>query len=134
MLFGLTNTPAAFQRFMNDIFSDLLDVCMVIYLDDILIYSDNIDEHREYVKEVLRRLRRYNLFTSEKKSFFHQDKVEFLGFIISPDSITMDLSKIQTILDWPVPSLEDQSQSFLGFANFYRRFIKGYSTITVPLT
>ena len=87
MLFGLSNTPSAFQRFMNEIFSDLLDVCVVVYLDDILIYSDNLVDHKQHVKEVLTRLRKYKLYASPSKCFFHQREVEFLGFILSPEGL-----------------------------------------------
>ena len=119
MPFGLTNAPAAFQRFMNDIFSDLLDVCVIVYLDDILIYSDNPSEHRRHVKEVLRRLRANGLYAAEKKCFFHQDRVEFLGFILSPEGLSMDEAKVKVIQDWPEPRKVKDVQSFLGFANFY---------------
>ena len=134
MPFGLTNAPAAFQRFMNDIFGDLLDVCVLIYLDDILIYSNDMEEHRRHVTEVLRRLRENGLFAAPKKCFFHRDTVEFLGFMISPEGLTMDKAKIQTILDWPEPRKVKDIQSFLGFANFYRRFIHNYSELSIPLT
>jgi hypothetical protein len=134
MPFGLTNAPAAFQRFMNDIFSDMLDVCVIIYLDDILIYSDNKELHRKHVREVLRRLRENGLYAGTNKCTFHTDTVEYLGYILSPTGLTMDPAKVQTIQDWPEPRKVKDVQSFLGFANFYRRFIHEYSDIVVPLT
>jgi hypothetical protein len=134
MPFGLSNAPAAFQRFMNDIFADMLDVCVVVYLDDILIYSDDLDSHRKHVREVLKRLRKNGLFASEKKCFFHKDKVEFLGFMLTPEGLTMDEAKVKVLQEWPEPRKVKDVQSFLGFANFYRRFIHDYSRITVPLT
>ena len=134
MPFGLTNAPSAFQRFMNDIFSDMLDVHVIIYLDDILIYSDDPTEHKKHVREVLRRLRLHGLFCKPEKCEFHQDTVNYLGFVLSKDGLTMDPSKVQTIQDWPVPRKVKDIQSFLGFANFYRRFIADYSKIVVPLT
>jgi hypothetical protein len=134
MPFGLTNAPAAFQRFMNDIFADMLDVCVVVYLDNILIYSDILELHRTHVAEVLRRLRANGLYAAEKKCFFHQERVEFLGFILSPEGFSMDEAKVKAIQDWPVPCKVKDIQSFLGFANFYRRFIHDYSKITIPLT
>ena len=79
MPFGLSNAPAAFQRFVNEIFADMLDVCVVVYLDDILIYSDNPDDHRKHVKEVLRRLRKHRLYARADKCEFHKDSVEYLG-------------------------------------------------------
>jgi len=134
MPFGLTNAPAAFQRFMNNIFSDMVDICVVIYLDDILIYSDNIDIHRTHVREVLRRLRKNGLFAGAHKCSFHTNSIDYLGYILSPTGLSMDSVKIQAIQDWPEPRKVKDIQSFLGFANFYRRFIHNYSDIVVPLT
>ena len=134
MPFGLSNAPAVFERFMNDIFSDLLDVCVIVYLDDILIYSDDMSQHKKHVKEVLRRLRQHGLYANAEKCEFHKDTVEYLGFILSPNGLLMSKEKVQTIIDWPEPRKVKDVQSFLGFANFYRRFIFGYSEITIPLT
>ena len=99
MPFGLTNAPAAFQRFMNDIFADMVDVSVVIYLDDILVYSDNLEEHRVHVREVLRRLRANGLYAGAPKCTFHADTVEYLGYVLSHAGLTMDTSKVQTIQD-----------------------------------
>ena len=134
MHYGLTNAPASFQRFMNDVFKDLLDICVVVYLDDILIYSDDPASHSAHVLEVLRRLRANNLYAKLEKCEFSIATTEFLGFVISPDGLRMDDAKIQVIRDWPVPRKVKDIQSFLGFANFYRRFIAKFSEITVPLT
>ena len=134
MPFGLTNAPATFQRFMNDIFSDLLDLSVVIYLDDILIYSDNMADHKKQVREVLRRLRANGLYARADKCEFHSDSVEYLGFILSPEGLTMDPAKVSAIQNWPEPRKVRDVQSFLGFANFYRRFIHDYSKIVLPLT
>jgi len=134
MPFGLTNAPAAFQRFMNDIFGDLLDVFVIIYLDDILIYSNNPADHAKHVREVLRRLRQHGLYARPDKCRFSTDTVDYLGFILSPEGLKMDPSKVKTIQDWPEPRKVKDIQSFLGFANFYRRFISDYSKIVVPLT
>lgn len=134
MPFGLTNAPAAFQRFMNDIFSDLLDRFMIVYLDDILIYSDDPKLHCKHVKEVLRRLRKHGLYARADKCEFDVDTVEYLGYILSPTGLTMDEKKVQVIQEWPEPRTVKDVQAFLGFANFYRRFIDGYSDIVVPLT
>ncbi|KAL7277983.1 hypothetical protein ACG7TL_007936 [Trametes sanguinea] len=134
MPFGLSNAPAAFQRFVNDIFLDLLDVCVVVYLDDILIYSDNSKQHCEHVKEVLRQLRKNKLFARADKYEFHTNSVEYLGSILSPDGLTMSESKVKAILDWPEPRKVRNIQAFLGLANFYRRFIPYYSEIVLPLT
>ena len=134
MHYGLTNAPASFQRFMNDCFKELLDVCVVIYLDDILIYSENPTDHAIHVREVLRRLRANSLFAKIEKCEFDVDTTSFLGFVISPDGLKMDDSKVQVIRDWPTPRKVKDVQSFLGFANFYRRFIANYSDMSVPLT
>src|SRR5215471_4577753 len=130
---GLSNAPAAFQRFMNDTFSDLLDVNVLVYLDDILIYSDNIEDHRKHVREVLRCLWNIGLYANPKKCFFHTDTVEYLGYILSPSGLEMDPVKIQTIRDWPEPRKVKDIQSFLGFANFYRRFIYNFANLALPL-
>ena len=119
MPFGLTNAPAAFQRFMNDIFSDLLDVCVVIYLDDILIYLNNMSEHHRHVKEVLKRLRKAGLYAKAEKCEFHSESVEYLEYILSPSGLTMSNNKVKIIQDWPEPKKVKDIQSFLGFANFY---------------
>ena len=131
---GLTNAPAAFQHFMNDIFADLIDISVTVYLDDILIYSDDITEHKKIVREVLRRLRANRLFASAKKCAFHTDTVNYLGYILTPTGLYMAEDKIKTIQDWPEPRKVKDVQSFLGFANFYRRFIYNYSSIVIPLT
>jgi len=134
MPFGLTNAPASFQRFMNNLFSDLLDVCVVVYLDDILIYSDDIMQHREHVKEVLKRLQKAGLYVKAEKCEFHSDSIEYLGYVLSPSGLTMSDAKVKTIQEWPEPKKVKDIQFFLGFANFYRCFIFNYSDIVIPLT
>ena len=134
MPFGLTNAPAAFQRFMNDIFSDLLDVSMIIYLDDILIYSNNPVDHKKHVCEALHHLHENDLYAHPDKCHFSEDTVKHLSFILSKDRLKMDPSKVQTIQDWPEPCKVKDVQSFLSFANFYRCFISNYSDIMLPLT
>jgi len=134
MPFGLTNAPAAFQRFVNTICADMLDVCVIVYLDDILIYSEDMESHQQHVREVLHRLWLHGLFAKPEKCEFHSDSVEYLGYRLSPDGLTMSPDKIQTISDWPEPRKVKDIQSFLGFANFYCRFIFNYSDIVVPLT
>jgi hypothetical protein len=134
MPFRLTNAPATFQHFMNDVFKDMTDDFVVVYLDDILIYSDTLEEHREHVRHILQRLREYNLHAKPEKSEFFCDTVEYLGFLISPHGVEMDPAKVKAILSWPAPTTVKQVQSFLGFANFYRRFIRDFSKIVQPLT
>ncbi len=134
MPFGLTNAPAVFQCFVNDIFADMLDVSVVIYLNDILIYSNDPMEHRKHVRKVLRRLRANGLYCKGSKCKFHQDSMAYLGYILSPEGLHMSKDKVKAILDWPVPQKVKDIQSFLGFSNFYHRFIHEYSDIVIPLT
>ena len=134
MPFSLTNTPTAFQRFMNDIFSDLLNVCIMIYLDDILIYLNNMSEHHQHVKEVLKCLCKAGLYAKAKKCKFHSESVEYLGYILSPSGFIMFDNKVKIIQDWPEPKKVKDIQFFLGFANFYNWFIFNYSDIVILLT
>ena len=134
MPFGLTNSPAAFQRFMNDILGDLLDKCIVVYLDDILVYSDNLKEHKEHICKLLLRLRKHGLYTKANKCKWHRDSIELLGYILTNLGLTMADKKVKIIQEWLEPRKIKDIQSFLGFANFYRRFIHNYSEITVLLT
>ena len=131
---GLTNAPAAFQCFMNDIFVDMMDINVIVYLDDILVYSDSLTEHKLHIREVLRRLRSNSLFARADKCEFHVTSCEYLGYMLSPDGLTMAQNKVQIIQDWPEPRKVRDIQSFLGFANFYCCFIYGYSRIALPLT
>jgi hypothetical protein len=133
MPFGLTNAPATFQHLMNDIFRDMLDVCVIIYLDDILIFSQNRESHVEHVREVLRRLREYKLYAKLEKCKFSVDRVGFLGYTITPNGVEMDAEKAASIRSWPEPKNLKELRGFLGFINFYRRFIKDFSKIATPL-
>ena len=103
MLFGLTNASAAFQQFMNDIFSDFLDVCIVIYLDDIPIYLNNMSEHHRHVKEILKHLHKASLYAKVEKCEFYSELVEYLEYILLPSGLTMSDDKIKIIQDWPEP-------------------------------
>src|SRR5260221_5088408 len=133
MPFGLSNAPAAFQRFINEVLGDLMDICTVGYLDDILVYLDSLEDHRDHIREVLHHLHTAGLYTNLKKCKFHMDTVEYLGFILSPKGLQMDPAKVSVILDWPKPQKVQDIQAFLGFTNFYQRFIHNYSEITLPL-
>jgi hypothetical protein len=134
MPFGLTNAPASFQRWMNEVLSDYLDVFCIAYLDDILIYSDNIEQHRQHGKMILERVEEVGLTLKVSKCEFHTDRTEYLGYIISLSSIQMDLEKVRAVAEWREPTNVKGVQSFLGFANFYRRFIQDFSKMTAPLT
>jgi hypothetical protein len=134
MPFGLTNAPAVFQHLMNDIFQEYMDEFVVVYLDDILIFSKNQENHDKHVRLVFATLREHGLYAKLEKYEFNKSSVAFLGYVISLDGIFMDKLKVETIQCWATPSSVKDIQHFLGFANFYRRFIKGYSKITTPLT
>jgi predicted aspartyl protease len=132
--FGLTNGPATYQRYMNDVLFDYLDDFCTAYLDDILIYSNDELMHQEHVKKVLQRLRDAGLQADIKKSEFGVTRTKYLGFIISTKGIEVDPEKTEIIYHWAEPRTIKGVQSFLGFCNFYRRFIRDYGTIAKPLT
>jgi RNase H-like domain found in reverse transcriptase/Reverse transcriptase (RNA-dependent DNA polymerase)/Integrase zinc binding domain/Chromo (CHRromatin Organisation MOdifier) domain len=134
MPFGLTNAPATCQRMINDLLREYLDVFVVAYLDDILVYSKTETEHTEHVRKVLGKLQYANLLLKPEKCEFHKTELEFLGYIIGQNGIRMSPKKIQAVRDWPIPGSVKAVQAFLGFANFCRKFIEGYSMITQPLT
>ena len=119
MLFGLTNTLMAFQQFINDILSNLLDVCLVIYLDDILIYSNNMSKHHQHIKEVLKCLYKAGLYAKVEKYEFYSELVKYLGYILSSSGLTISDDKVKIIQDWLKPKKVKNIQSFLGFTNFY---------------
>src|SRR5882724_1300170 len=120
---GLTNAPSTLQRFMNNIFVDMIDVIVIIYLDNILIYSDNFSEHKLHIQEVLCRLCANGLCAHADKCKFHITSCEYLRYMLSPEGLTKALYKVQIIQDWPIPQKVKDIQSFLGFANFYHHFI-----------
>ncbi|KAH7559971.1 reverse transcriptase [Bipolaris maydis] len=135
MPFGLTNAPATFQSVINNALHEYLGIFVTAYLDDVLVYSSGTrEEHVEHVKKVLRKLKEYKLYLQPGKCEFHTQETEFLGFIISTEGVKMNPKKIQTVQEWPKPNTVKDVQSFLGFANYYRKFIKDYSKITAPLT
>ncbi|MBW0529643.1 hypothetical protein O181_069358 [Austropuccinia psidii MF-1] len=127
MPFGLTNAPASFQNLMNDIFADFLDIFVVVYLDNIMVFSSSEKEYVKHVASFLQRLRDNNLFSKASKCVFHVSSVEYLGYAVSSDGLKMDSSKFWQILNWPQPRNIKDLQSFLGFANLYHCFIKNYS-------
>jgi len=134
MPFGLTNAPATWQAFINNVPREYLDVFVVVYLDDILVYSRTLEEHKVHVRKVLQKLQDYKLRVKPQKSEFHKHETHFLGYVVSKDGIKMDTKKVSVVKEWPTPTNVKEVQSFLGFANFYRRFIANYSRITAPLT
>ena len=134
MPFGLANAPSIFMRLIQQALSEYLDIFAVVYLDDILVYSRNVTDHVPHVRLVLASLRKFQLYAKLEKCDFHQESIEFLGYIISKDGFRMAPSKVKSIAEWPTPMSVKQVQSFLGLANFYRIFIKNFSKICRPLT
>ena len=135
MPFGLSNAPATFQGYVNKILAEKLDIFVVVYLDDILIYTkDSGQPHVEAVRWVLDQLRKHSLFANLKKCRFHQDEIRFLGYVVSSKGISMEAKRIEVVKDWPEPKSVRDIQVFLGFANFYQQFIQGFSRIAAPLT
>ena len=134
MFFGLFNAPTSFQRYITKILAEKLDVFVIVYLNDILIYTkDAGQDHVEAVWWVLRELWKHGLFTNLKKYCFHQKKVYFLGYIVSSQRICMEEEKIDAVKAWPKPKSVRDIQVFIGFANFYWHFFQGFSKIAAPL-
>ena len=124
MPFGLTNALASFQRYINKIFAEKLDIFVIVYLDDILIYTDDDgDGYISAVWWVLEQLKKFLLFANLKKCWFHQEKVQFLGYVVFSKNICIENKRIEAVKQWPEPQLVQDIQVFLEFANFYRRFI-----------
>jgi hypothetical protein len=134
MSFGLTNTPAYFMNLMNKVFMEYLDQFVVVFIDDILIYSPNEETHEDHLRLVLQKLRDNQLYAKFSKCDFWLKEVAFLGHIITDGGIKVDLGKISEILNWKQPKDASKIRSFLGLAGYYRRFIKGFSKLVKPLT
>ena len=133
MPFGLTNAPSTFMRLMNHVLRTFIGKFVVVYFDDILIYSKSFDEHVKHIRQVLDELRKEKLFANLEKCSFCTDHVVFLGFVVSAKGIEVDESKVKAIKDWPAPTNVSQVRSFHGLAGFYRRFVRDFSTIASPL-
>jgi len=134
MPFGLTNAPATFQEYIHRALAGLLDITCIVYLDDILIYSKTREGHAEHVRAVFERLRQYDLYLNRNKCEFFVQQVDFLGYQISEAGVQMEPSRVKAIQNWPTPQTHKDIQVFIGFTNFYRRFIHQYSKITAPIT
>ena len=134
MSFGLTTAPAYFMYLMNSIFMPELDKFVVVFIDDILIYSENEADHAEHLRIVLSRLREHKLYAKFSKCEFWLSKVPFLGHILSRDGISVDPSKVQEVMDWKAPTSVHEVSSFLGLAGYYHCFILDFSKIAKPMT
>jgi len=134
MFFGMTNSPTTFQTMMNDIFRTLIAKgIVVVYLDNILIFTRTEKEHEQVVRRVLEVLAEHKLFLHLEKCEFHQKEIKYLGLVISENKVAIDLVKVARVRDWPTPENWTNVQAFIGFVNFYRRFIRDFSTIARPL-
>ncbi|PIL23032.1 hypothetical protein GSI_14339 [Ganoderma sinense ZZ0214-1] len=134
MLFGLTNSPATFQALMNSIFADLIAAGTVaVYLDDILIFTSTLEEHRRVTHEVLKCLQEHDLYLRPEKCEFERTEIEYLGLIIRQGEVAMDPVKVKAVTSWPTPKNLRDVRGFLGFANFYRRFIQDFAKRARPL-
>eukprot|EP00253_Pinus_taeda_P008244 PITA_08244 len=133
MPFGLTNAPTTFMRFINDIFKAHLGKFVVIYLDDILVFIKSWEDHLQHVRTILELLRAHHLQVKEKKSYFGQTSVQYLGFIIDNKGVCPDPSRVQALAQWPAPSSAHDLKSFMGGINFYRKFVSHFSQLARPL-
>ena len=134
MSFGLTNAPATFNQLMQDTFRPYLDDFVLVFFDDILVYSKSMEEHEGHVCKVLQLLRENKLYAKKSKCTFCTSQTEYLGFIISEEKILVDLGKVKDILDWPIPPNVSEVRGFLGITGWYRVFIQNYAVIASPLT
>jgi len=135
MYFGFSNAPVTFQSMMNNILRDLICIKLVmVYLDDILIFGTCLKEHRQLVKEVLKRLQFNDLYAKAEKCFFEQSSIKYLGIIISENKVQMDKEKLSGVLEWPVLTKVKQVQAFLGFVNFYCKFIENFTKMSKSLS
>ena len=134
MSFGLTNAPAAFMDLMNRIFEEYLDKFVIIFINDILVYSSTMEEHELYLKIVLEKLREKKLYAKFSKCKFWLKKVVFLGYVVSEEGIFVDPSKVEIVSQWKQPRNPTKVQSFLGLAEYYRRFVDEFLKIVAPMT
>ena len=132
--FGITNAPATFMRLMNSVFSMYLDKFVLVFLDDILIYSKNEEEHEEHLRMDLKLLREHKLYAELSKHDFYKNQIHYLGHIISKDGILVDLENIEAIMNWPTPKNVTVVRYFMGLLGYYRRYIEGFSKVAHPIT
>ena len=134
MLFGLTNALAAFMDLMNRVFQPYLDRFVIVFIDDILVYSSSSEEHLDHLRIVLQTLRNRQLYAKLSKCQFWLDRVAFLGHVISVEGVSVDPQKIEAVVNWNPQKNVSEVRSFLGLVGYYRKFVEGFSKITAPLT
>jgi hypothetical protein len=131
--FGLTNAPWVFMSLMNGVFREYLDKFVQVFIDDILIYSRMTEEHDEHLRLVLQCLREHKLYGKLSKCSFYQSRIQYLGNVISGEGITVDLAKVEAIMEWPSPMNVTEVRSFMGLSGYYRWFVEGFSRIANPI-
>ena len=134
MPFGLTNTPSTFTRLMNEVLKKFLKIFVIVYLDDILIFSKTLDEHLLHIRSVLERLREEKLLINLKKCSFAKKELVYLEFVVPSEGLKMDPEKVKAILEWPTPRSATKVRPFHGLASFYRKFIRNFSSICATIT
>jgi hypothetical protein len=134
MSFGLTNAPAYFMNLMNRVFMEELDKFVVVFIDDILVYSRSEEEHTQHLRVVLEKLRSRQLYAKFSKCEFWRQKVSFLGHVLTAEGVAVDLEKVEAISSWKQPTSVSEIRSFLGLAGYYQRFIPEFSKLTRPMT
>lgn len=134
MPFSLSNAPSTFMRLMNHVFKPFIGRFVVVYFDDILVFSNNVEQHVAHLRQVFTVLREQKLYANEKKCHFLTSKVIFLGYLVSGDGIRMDEPKVEAITSWPTPTTIHDIRSFHGLTSFYRHFIRNFSSIIAPMT
>ena len=134
MPFGLTNAPTTFMDLMNRVFHEYLDRLVIVFIDDILIFSKSMEEHEEHWRIVFQILREKKLYAKFKKCEFWLDQVVFLGHVISEAGISVEPSKVEAVVNWARPTNVSEIGSFLGLVGYYKRFVEGFSRIAAPLT
>ncbi|KAJ9509744.1 hypothetical protein QJQ45_011390 [Haematococcus lacustris] len=134
LCFGLTNAPATFQRMMNNVFKPLINECVLVYIDDILVMSNTPEEHVQHLRQVLQLMRENKFYAKLAKCEFNKTQLAFLGHIVGSKGIAVDPAKVQVVKEWPTPRNLKDLQAFLGLANYFRRFISNFSSLAAPLT